>query len=217
MKRLLPLNAAALAVALLACAPARADLIKWSYRWDAPAFVYASPTGSDTGGIVLFKTDGRHVSQASTDVVAANLKEVSDAKVASPDVFGPDQGKFTLTLTIKDDLSKLSDKLSFTGQLKGSFSATTSGVGVDWLTPTTEVMQLGTSKFIVTVNSFLPPGPASQKNQGGIGAHVEVIDPPSPNPEPSALLLAGVGAALAGAAWRKRRRKAQAGTDGVTG
>jgi hypothetical protein len=210
MKRLLPLIVAVFAL-LLAAAPARADqIIKWGYSWDVTPSVYASPTGKDPGGVILFSGQSQQVAYGATDLVAANLTARSTASAETPDVFKKSQGKYTLTLTIYDYASHTSGTLSFTGQLSGWFSATNSDVDNKFGNHADKILRLGTSKYTVKVDRFLPPGPPNENNSGAIGARVTVVDPPvdtPPAPEPSTLLLGGLGAALAGvAAWRRRTR-----------
>ena len=67
---------------------------------------------------------------------------------------------------------------------------------------------LGTYNFAVQLIAYTPPGPPDQSNAGSISAHVTVSNAQvSSVPEPSTMLLSGLGLSfLGGAAWRKRRQ-----------
>jgi hypothetical protein len=59
---------------------------------------------------------------------------------------------------------------------------------------------------VVTANSYVPPSIPNAFNTGALGAHVDVRG--GNVPEPSSLLLCGLGAAgCAAAGWRKRSRR----------
>ena len=68
------------------------------------------------------------------------------------------------------------------------------------------------SGFTVSLIAYTPPGPPDQSNAGSISAHVSVTTTQTADlPEPSTMLLSGLGLTfLGGAAWRKRRAKVSA-------
>jgi len=211
MRRLRPIIA--VACALAAGTQARADLIKWTYSWDrAPIAVDAG-----TGGVGL-TSEPTTLAQGNSDVVATNLRIFSSASPSTPDVFGPSDGNYALTMTLKDFTSGQSAALTFKGQLGGSFSFNNANVTNSFKGALTQSVVLGGNLYTVTLSSFSPPGPPAQSNAGSIGAHVKVSanvaggkPPGSPNPEPSTLVLSGLGlSCFGGAAWRLRRFKAAA-------
>jgi hypothetical protein len=102
----------------------------------------------------------------------------------------------------------MTGSLTFTGQLQGKFSQFNALVTNTVTSPFTQSILLGYTTFIVTLDSYTPPGPPSQGNFGSIGATVELssLKPSEKTPEPSTMALAGLGAGIAGlAAWRRRR------------
>lgn len=201
-QRTLILRALALTFLTLAVAgTARADLLPWGYDWTATPADVTAGSGKITLSNETFKT-----AVGDSQVVATNLKEFSTADPLSPDVFGPTDGNYTLTLSLKDLDTGKTGSLVFKGQLQGKFSAFNSTV-TNTFDPATQsqTITLGNTQFTVTLNSYTPPGPPSQGNLGSIGAFVDLKQVP----EPTSMALAGGGAAVVAlAAWRRRRRTA---------
>jgi MYXO-CTERM domain-containing protein len=199
-------RALALLLLLSVAGSARADLISWGYDWSA------SPTNVTAGsGSVKLSNETFHVAVGNSQVVATNLQEFSTADPLQGqfDVFGPNDGKYTLTLNLKDLASGQTGALVFKGQLQGQFSSLNSAVSNTYFAPTSQTIVLGATQFMVTMNAYSPPGPPSQGNLGSMGAFVEVAKVRE-TPEPATLTLAGFGAAAFGlAAWRRRRRAAR--------
>jgi hypothetical protein len=214
MKHPRPVLLAALAVFILA-SPSRADLIQWGFSWTNTPSLTAD---SGMGG-VSFSNQAAIPAAGNTSVVATNLTLVSTAPAAHPDTFN-NAGTYTLTLRLTDAASTQSGTLSWTGKLGGSFSMNSAAVTNTFLSPITQELDLGTNAYTVTIGGYLPPGPPGTQNPGAIGATVEVSslipggDPGTsggPSPEPSSLLLCGLGAAgCALAGWRRRRARRQA-------
>src|SRR5207244_2800355 len=76
---------------------AHADLLPWGYDWAA------APSGVTAGtGTITLSNETFHTAVGPSQIVATNLKEFSSAPPLTPDVFGPADGKYTLTLTLKD-------------------------------------------------------------------------------------------------------------------
>jgi hypothetical protein len=206
MKRLFSPHVAAFALLLLGSVPARADLINWSFSWDrsVPAVL------AGTGGVSL---TGETITSAvgDSDVVASNLRVFSTAPPKSPDTFGPNDGHYAVTITLTDAATGTSGSLTFTGQLQGTFSSDSAGVSNTFTGLTTQKITLGNTLFTVTMTGYTAPGPPTATKAGSIGAFVHVESAQGEEqhlPEPSTMLLAGLGAGVAGlAGWRKRRRR----------
>ena len=197
--------------ALLMLAPAAAaGPIQWAYDWSAtPSFAAGG------AGKVTFSNEMSTTATNNSHVVATNLKVVSTASPAAPDTFSPGGGHYTLTVNLKDIDSGATGALTFTGQLQGKISSHNALVTNTFTSAVSKSILLGFTTFVVTMDSYTPPGPPDQGNLGSIGAMVEVSSlKPSEegnSPEPSAMVLAGLGAGIAGlTAWRRRRRRAAA-------
>jgi hypothetical protein len=208
MKRLFLFTSAAIA-ALLAVAPARADLVAWSYDWQrAPVSIPADMPG--TGGISL-TNEPKKDAVGSSDVVATNLRVFSSAPSSSPDMLNT-SGAYVLTLTLFDKASNTSGVLEWDGKLSGWFSASAANVKNAFVNlgahPLTQTLTLGGNVYTVTIGPYSPPGPPTASNAGSIAAHVEITStvPADNSPEPASLVLAGLGVLLGGGvAWRRRR------------
>lgn len=181
---------------------ARADLISWGYDWAASPAAVTAGTGSVSLSNETFKT-----AVGNSQVVVTNLKVFSTAVPGTPDTFGLGDGNYSMILKLTDIDSGLTATLTFTGQLQGSFSASSANVTNTFTGLVSQTAFLGANQYTVTLNAYTPPGPPAQGNLGSIGAFVQVskIDIQRV-PEPTALALAGLGVGMAGlAAWRRRR------------
>jgi hypothetical protein len=208
MKRSTVLYASVLAL-LAGAGGARADLIEWSYNWDRTPVSVISDTGN---GSVSFTNEPTKHATGSSDTVATNLKANSLAPATAPDTISGSNGNYTLTLKLTDKASGQSGTLTFTGKLSGSLSKDSANITNQFTGLLTQPLVLGTNTYTVTLGQYAPPGPPSASNFGSIAAHVDVqggVGSAQSTPEPSALLLSGLGLALAGGAgWRKRRAAA---------
>jgi hypothetical protein len=172
-----------------------------------------------TGGISFTNEPQKDVT-GNSDVVATNLKVFSSADPTSPDHLSTN-GAYSFALVLKDKASGQVAQLTFTGKLSGTFSAGNANVTnqfsggtvmVNGVPMTGQSVTLGQWTYTVTFpsNNFSPPGPPLASNAGSISAHVS-ITPAGVHvgslPEPSTLVLSGLGLALTGiAGWRKRRQ-----------
>jgi hypothetical protein len=197
------MRALTLLVLTMGAGSARADLVPWAYDWSA------SPANVTAGsGHVALSNESTHTAVGTSQTVTTNLKEFSEADPLHPDKFGPNDGKYTLTLNLKDLTSGQTAMLVFKGQLQGHFSSLNSGV-TNTFDPATQsqTVVLGSTQYTVTMNAYTPPGPPSQGNLGSIGALVEVKELRHV-PEPTSLALFAFGGAVGLAAWRRRRKAA---------
>jgi hypothetical protein len=204
MKRLSLFSSAAL-VALLAVAPARAGLVAWSYNGArTPVSIPADSPG--TGGVFL--TDEPMKSAVgSSDIVLTNIHVLSSASADAPDMLMTG-GQYTLQLTITDTASGKTGILTWNGKLSGSFSASSANLTNAILSPVVQMLTLGSNVYTVTVGPYSPPGPPTASNVGSIAAHVDISGSTvqGNSPEPSTMVLSGLGLSLLGGmAWRRRR------------
>jgi hypothetical protein len=198
---------AAIALLLGTGLTAHAGLVNWSYDWSrTPAVVLAG-----TGGVTLTNEPGASAA-GSSDIVATNLKVFSSADAATPDHLSPTP--YTLTMVLTDSASHASTTLNFAGMLSGTFSLGSAHIANSFVGPTSATVVLGGNTYSVSMGSYSPPGPPSGSNSGSISAHVDVVAGTngggghvSGTPEPSTMVLGGLGLGFMGlVSWRKRRR-----------
>lgn len=217
MKRSTLFFTAALVAMISLGGSVRADVIQWQYAWQSSPVAVAA----GTGGIAFTSTSPSQTNPlglsaaGNSDIVATNLYVFSTASPTTPDNLGAGAA-YSLTLTLTDSASGQSSSnagnFTFTGLLTGTFSASNSNITNTFTSPTTESMVLGGNTYTVTIGPFSPPGPPSTTNiTGSIAAYVQVTPGSGTGvqdvPEPSTMLLAGLGLSfLGGAAWRKRRQ-----------
>jgi hypothetical protein len=185
--------------------PLPPDQIQWTYNFSpgAPAVL---ADGNPSAG-VTFTNEPTKSAIGNSDIVASNLRVFSSATADAPDVLaGNGAYSLALTLTTTDASGTHTGTLTFTGRLAGSLSAESANVSNQFGPNTTQTLTLGSVKFDVQLRTYTPPGPPTAINAGSISAHVTVSDATVPQmPEPSSMLLAGLGLTiLGGRAWRKR-------------
>ena len=219
--RLLPLLTA---LVLLGAGQASAEMIDFGYSWSAPTSVFTgtNPTtldGKSTGSVALAVVDPGSASATPgsttpTFVPGATLTTTSSATTV-PDTFS---SPFSMKLHLTDSASSMSGDLTFAGTLAGTLTRTTSQLNATLSSPFTQTLTLGGNVYAVTIDPTvvnLPvPGatsPAAIDARVTVASSGTVTPPPTHNtPEPSGLLLAGLGLPLLAAARRWRRAKAAA-------
>jgi hypothetical protein len=219
--------------------PTPAPNAQWTYNFtpqDANNQVLGSPRadGGQPGGLNESNEPTKSATGSSV-VVMTNLHVFSTAPPNAPDMFGPSTGTWHSQLTITDSASGASAILHFTGKFTGSFSGGILVNGVlqggnatigNIFAPQNQTVTLGNNNYTVSllipdpithqlVPGYTPPGPPGASNGGAISAYVTVTTSSGVHiasvPEPSTMLLAGLGLSLGSlAAWRKRRRSALA-------
>jgi hypothetical protein len=186
------------------------DQVAWSYDFTSGApQVFADGT---TSSGVSFTNEQTTPAIGKTGVVATQLKVFSTAPDNNKDFITGSNGNYTLVMNIGTSASGTlqTGSLTFTGTLAGSMSQNSAAVTNSFSGPTSQSLTLGNYIFTVTFDGYSHPGPPSASDQGSISASVTVTTPTINNvdsPEPSTMLLSGLGLMGAlGAAWRKRRR-----------
>ena len=207
MKRLRNLLLVPMAAALFfSASSAKAGLINWKYNWSPSSL--AINADDPSGGHVSLTNEPAGSATGSSDVVATNLRTVSNAPATAPDTLHP-QGAYTLTVQITDIESGTSGQLAFTGKLGGTFSDTNSNVTNKFTGQLTQQLVLGSHTYTVTIGPYTPPGPPNASNAGSIAAHVDVSGIQIERvPEPSTMALAIFGLSTVGAGWWRKRRLA---------
>jgi len=211
-----PLLGTVIGLSLLGPSAARADLITWGFNWSGSPTSVAGDPGA-TGGIFLLDPQPGH-GQGSMALSGTQLQVFSSAPAGTLDHFT--NRPYTETLTITDDASHASGTLTFTGLFNGTLSPSQANILNTFTGKTIQTLLLGTHLYTVNLDKYIPPTPTSA---GSFGADVTV----TPNttggggggnngggsgggggdhhaPEPSSLILTGIGLATFGVAYWKR-------------
>jgi MYXO-CTERM domain-containing protein len=201
---------------------ARAEYMNWSYYWSiSPAPVLASGTGTVSQAL------GKG-GNGSTRLLAAAVTTNSDTSARTPDRF---HSYFNLTLHLTDRATHQSGSLTFRGLISGTLTANSAHLTETFLTPA-EHLTLGKHIYWVELPksiSLLPPGspvvpyyyaevqvenvptlshPAVKAASMMIQTASVATDPaPASAPEPSGLVLGGLGVVLLGGAGIRRYRR----------
>ncbi len=183
--------------------------------WASPTFTYdwtpTVPVVTGDGGFNAINFSNQGPVTVSTGTVVGSATSLTVLNTNS-DTFT--NGGYNLGVKITDGSN--SGTLTFSGVLNGVI---TNGVP-ESLTSTltsqaTQSIILGSDKFTVSMNGFVPPNPFGSGNKpGGFGFQIDALAgpgggtaPPPPNnvPEPTTLLLSCLGAAgFAIRSWRKQ-------------
>ncbi len=206
---------------LLSGVPATAEPIRWSYAANAHPDTLASPDGSYNLGVPLgMNASGVFIPDVigSKDIRVLNLSTYDLTLAPGPRLDGIPfrNAPYSIQLTLTDTASQVSGLLTFNGVLNG-FADEGSHVSTmtsTFVGSTRQSLKLGENRYTVSMLSpdpLLHWAPQNSVNMffGTIDAHVNVSPASGPRatPEPSCLLLAGMGVVtVAGTALRKRHR-----------
>jgi hypothetical protein len=192
-----------LLVSWLVAGQSRADYMNWSYSTSAvpPGF---SVTGANNGSGSVQLTPFTNVAGASS--IAALAYQTA---ATTPVTFSAQSTAFTLSMTITDNATHDSGSLSFTGSISGTLSPTSSTL-VETFAVTQKSLTLDGHIYTVTLPSSVALAPPTSP-QHNIMATVSVSNSGGVQgvPEPTSLMLGGLGVCLMGlGGWWKRRPKA---------
>lgn len=207
---------------LLGPSAARADLLTWGFNWSGnPASVGADPGG--TGGIFLLDPQPGQ-GQGSMHLAGTQLEVFSSAPAGTLDHFT--NRPYTDSITITDNASHTSGTLTFTGLFNGTLSPSQANITNTFTGKTIQTLLLGGHLYTVHLDQYIPPTPTSA---GAFGADITVTTNSGGGgsggggggggsgggghhaPEPSSLILAGLGLASFGVGyWRRAKRMATA-------
>lgn len=201
------LFAAAVAVAALLGSPVRAD--SWYYQTFATDETGTSnilfsqlPTKAGVSGVELIAPSYGSAS-GSREVALTNLRAFAAPAGGSPHVLT--DAAYRLSVTILDVASMTFGTVSLTGVLNGLFTHEAASIANAFTGADSQSIRLGNNIYTVSLANYIAPGSPLSGLVGAITAFVRVD--PAHAPEPSSLLLGGLGCVFVGfASWRKRRK-----------
>lgn len=230
-RSLATLLAAALAAVFVTAGGARAEDFPWSYSGTGTT-IFNTNNSAQTSSINFVGTSGN--ATGDSGIIIYNLSTSSTATLASPDSFT--KVPYDLTLTLGDTKSLGKDSSTGTVKFSANFSAQKvtkdsflSPVNT-WVSPTIQSVVLGSDdtgwrKYTVDILSFTPPGKPGT-GLGSIYAEVRITPTTGPGgsgdgggsggggggggnstPEPTSLILAGLGLPVVGMFWRRRKNQ----------
>jgi hypothetical protein len=209
MKRFF-LMTATVASLLLAGSTARAAAVPWKYNFtptDSGTGAVLTSIASDTNATtkIILTNENPTNAAGNSDIVATQVGISSSAPAGFPDTFA--NKSVTLKLNLTDSDSGAVGDFFFTGQFSGEASGSRSSIKFMPTGTQSFTQVLGGNEYTVSFSAYTPPPPSGASLKGSIAYTVEVrpVDIQKA-PEPSTMLLAGLGASFMGlGAWRKRR------------
>jgi hypothetical protein len=205
----------AITLLIVALGPRRgeAGLIPWSYQWSAqPTVVDADPLGPNhtpAGGITLTPgaitiTGGKPgVASGDSNIIAVNLTAFTFSPSPNGKPYSFTNAPYRLGITLTDVDSNQSGVLHFSGVFDGSLTDQMVDLHTYFTSASRQSLILGHNRYMVSLTTYTPPDPPAQGGEGSISAFVSVQ--PVSAPEPSALVLAGIGLAAAFFSGLRRR------------
>jgi hypothetical protein len=179
------------------------DTFDWGYHFEpgghALNFIH---TGHAWGVVILPGTGGSddmHTAPGVSTSISTKVWAYSTATAAHPQTVSG--LPFAVNIKLTDQASGLSEYVSFGGTLAGNLWDKGSTLSPTFFGPLSKSVDIDHHLYTVTFDSFKTP--TGFDHPGAFVFNVKV----NHNPEPSTLVLAGIGAPLFGLALRRRRAK----------
>jgi MYXO-CTERM domain-containing protein len=210
---------AALVLLSLAAGTAAADPIRWSYAANVlilsdnapPHIIDSLPDSGAVGRIELPGMPATPVADSANIRLTQLITQTFNNDGA---VFGLGKSNFQLALALTDSASRASGSVSWFGTIGGGWDRYPTRVPSDVRVTFPEfdlvprVLHLGGNVYRATIRPTVVPGAPWENVPGSLNAHVDVQPDVRGTPEPSTLVLGGLGLfslAVAGR-WRRRRQ-----------
>jgi hypothetical protein len=177
----------------------------WGYKFVSSGHRLNFITSGNAFGIIGLPGNGgnsdMHTAATDTTDISTKIWSFSTATAAHPQTVS--DLPFAINIKLTDKASGLSEYVSFGGALNGNFWNNGSTLSPTFFGPLSKSVDINHHLFTVSFESFTPPA--------GLGHPGEFVFDVSVhhNPEPSTLVLAGIGAPLFGLILRRRRRMAR--------
>jgi len=228
--------ALALGLAALYAPHARAELVPWSVQASSTPSAVQSDQGRIAISVTpdALTNQNSVLGSPTPTPIFFNLLTTGSLPTGATDTFNKGES-FLLGISLKDVGSGQVGSVQFKGSFGGSISNTTNPLTVAFVAPTAEDLLLGGFDYHLTLvapnktYNYTPPGPAGSNSPGNIEVAVTVTGaasgsgttPTGPTgssggpgpitgsttPEPSAFLLAGIGAVALVVVRRQRLAK----------
>jgi hypothetical protein len=186
---------------------ARGDAIpssefSWGYHFEPAGHPIHLITNNNAVGIIGLPGHGgsndMHTASKALVDISTKVWAFSTATANHPQTVS--NLPFAINLKLTDHASGLSEYVSFSGTLKGNLWKNGSTLSPTFTSPLTEQVNIDHHLYTVAFEKFTPPAGLGHPGQFVFDVKVQH------NPEPSSLVLAGIGMPLFGLILRRRRR-----------
>jgi len=175
----------------------------WGYQFKSAGHELNFVTSGKAFGVIILPGTGGSDNMNSlagvASAVSTKVYGYSTASAAHPQSVS--DLPFAVNLKLTDTPSGLSEYVSFGGALNGNLWNNGSTLSPTFSGPLSKTLDIDHHLFTVTFASFTPP--AGLDHPGQFVFDVKV----NHNPEPSTLVLAGIGAPLFGLVLRRRSKR----------